>query len=110
MRRPCVWWRRVPRVIVMTPPPDRGRDPQRRAAEVRGRVAETAAVLRLRLAGWRILARRWRVPVGEVDLIARRGAILAFVEVKARRDLADALSAVTPAQQDRIARAAAAYL
>lgn len=83
---------------------------RRRSAEARGRRAEALAVLRLRLAGWRILERRWRVPAGEVDLIARRGGILAFVEVKARAELAGALDAVTPAQQARIARAAAAYL
>ena len=57
---------------------------KRQAAEKRGRGAETIAALWLRLHGWRILARRARVPGGEVDLIARRGRILAFVEVKAR--------------------------
>ncbi|MFP5329318.1 MAG: YraN family protein [Alphaproteobacteria bacterium] len=57
---------------------------KRRAAERRGRGAETIAAWWLRLTGWRILARRARVPGGEVDLIARRGRTLAFVEVKAR--------------------------
>ena len=56
----------------------------RRAAEKRGRGAETLAAIYLRLHGWRILARRARVVGGEVDIIARRGRILAFVEVKAR--------------------------
>jgi putative endonuclease len=56
----------------------------RQAAEKRGRRAETLACWYLRLHGWRILARRARVPGGEVDLIARRGHTLAFVEVKAR--------------------------
>ena len=56
----------------------------REAAEKRGRGAETIAALWLRLHGWRILARRARVPGGEVDIIARRGRTLAFVEVKAR--------------------------
>ncbi|MEO7239879.1 MAG: YraN family protein [Sphingomicrobium sp.] len=56
----------------------------RRAAEQRGRGAETLAAWWLRLHGWRILARRARVPGGEVDLVARRGRTLAFVEVKAR--------------------------
>ena len=54
------------------------------AAEKRGRGAETIAALWLRLHGWRILARRARVPGGEVDIIARRGRTLAFIEVKAR--------------------------
>ena len=56
----------------------------REAAEKRGRGAETLACWWLRLRGWRILARRARVPGGEVDIVARRGGILAFVEVKAR--------------------------
>lgn len=54
------------------------------AAERRGRGAETIAAWWLRLHGWRILARRARVPGGEVDIVARRGRTLAFVEVKAR--------------------------
>ena len=56
----------------------------RLAAEQRGRGAETIAALWLRLHGWRIVARRARVRGGEVDIIARRGRTLAFVEVKAR--------------------------
>jgi putative endonuclease len=56
----------------------------RQAAERRGRGAEAIAAWWLRLKGWRILARRARVPGGEVDLVARRGRTLAFVEVKAR--------------------------
>ena len=56
----------------------------REAAERRGRGAETIACWYLRLLGWRILARRARVPGREVDIVARRGRTLAFVEVKAR--------------------------
>lgn len=56
----------------------------RREAERRGRAAETLACWYLRLHGWRILARRARVRGGEVDIVARRGRTLAFVEVKAR--------------------------
>jgi putative endonuclease len=59
----------------------------RQEAEKRGRGAETIACWYLRLHGWRILARRARVPGGEVDIVARRGKTLAFVEVKARADL-----------------------
>jgi putative endonuclease len=82
----------------------------RQAAEQRGRAAETAAVWRLRLAGWRILARRWRSAAGEIDIVARRRGVVAFVEVKARAGREDALLAVTPRQQRRIARAAALFL
>jgi putative endonuclease len=56
----------------------------RQAAERRGRGAETLACWYLRLKGWRILARRARVRGGEVDIIAKRGRTVAFVEVKAR--------------------------
>ena len=56
----------------------------RHAAEKRGRGAETLACWYLRLRRWRILARRARVPGGEVDIVARRRRTLAFVEVKAR--------------------------
>ena len=56
----------------------------REAAEKRGRAAETLACWWLRLKGWRILARRARVPGGEVDIVARRGRTIAFIEVKAR--------------------------
>jgi putative endonuclease len=56
----------------------------RQEAEKRGRGAETLACWYLRLKGWRILARRARVRGGEVDIVARRGRMLAFIEVKAR--------------------------
>lgn len=82
----------------------------RQDAEARGRAAEEAAVWRLRLAGWRILARRWRSAAGEIDIVARRRGVVAFVEVKARLLRDDALLAVTPRQQRRIARAAALFL
>ena len=79
---------------------------ERRQRWRRGRRAEAWAVLWLRLKGYRILARNFRVPVGEIDVIAGRGRILALVEVKARADLATALAAVAPRQWQRIARAA----
>ncbi|MBI4031378.1 MAG: YraN family protein [Proteobacteria bacterium] len=75
-----------------------------------GLLAETAAAVFLMAKGYRILARRYKTPVGEVDLIARRGKTVAFVEVKARRRGADALSSVTPWMQDRISRAAQYYI
>ena len=83
---------------------------RKRAAERRGRLAELAAVLLLTLKGYRVLARRVRTPVGEIDLIARRGRVLAFVEVKARSAEDAAAEAVTPGQRRRIARAAAWWL
>ncbi len=60
--------------------------------------------------GFRIAARRWRSPAGEIDLIARRGNLLVFVEVKARERLDDAAYSVTERQQRRIAAAAASWL
>lgn len=77
----------------------------RRRAEARGRRAEFLAALWLRLKGWQILDRRARTGAGEIDLVARRGATLAFVEVKVRatRDLA--IEAVTARQQSRLVRA-----
>lgn len=68
----------------------------REAAERRGRGAETLACWYLRMKGWRILARRARVPGGEVDIVARRGRTLAFVEVKARLTEQDAAIALDP--------------
>ncbi|MBM3523954.1 MAG: YraN family protein, partial [Alphaproteobacteria bacterium] len=68
------------------------------------------AALLLRLKGFRILARGQRSRLGEIDLVARRGGLLVFVEVKARADAALAAEAVTPRQRQRIARAARAYL
>lgn len=81
-------------------------DPRRTAAWGRGRLAETTALLMLVAKGYRILARRWRAPGAEIDLVAKRGRILVFVEVKARGDLASAEIALTAAQRRRITQAA----
>lgn len=78
----------------------------RQAAEQRGRWAETLACWVLRLKGWRILARRARVPGGEVDIVARRGRIVAFVEVKARASDAAAAFALDQYRLRRVAVAA----
>ena len=72
--------------------------------------AETLCVLYLRLKGYRIHARRFRTGQGEIDVIAGKGGVVAFVEVKRRRSRDDALSAVGPKAQARIARAAMAYI
>lgn len=74
----------------------------RKRAERRGRWSEWTAALYLMLKGYRILAMRYRVRAGEVDIIARRGELVAFVEVKARCDLKAAVDAVTFVSQDRI--------
>ncbi|MCX8474687.1 MAG: YraN family protein [Sphingomonas sp.] len=78
----------------------------RRAAEKRGRGAETLACWYLRLKGWHILARRARVPGGEVDVVARKGKIVAFVEVKARADDHSADLALDEWRLRRVAAAA----
>lgn len=75
-----------------------------------GRMAETLSVLSLMLRGYRILARGFRAPVGEIDIVAMKGGVLVFIEVKARPDLATAAEAVTNRQQKRIVRAAEAFL
>ena len=81
----------------------------RRRAWRAGRWAESLASLRLRVTGYRILARNWRSPVGEIDIIARRGDFLVIIEVKNRLAQEAALYAVSPRQQLRLARAALAF-
>lgn len=83
---------------------------RRQRAERLGRVAEQLCRLSLALRGYRVLARRYRTPVGEIDIVARRGDLLAVIEVKAREDMATAIAAVTPQQQQRLERAAAMFL
>jgi putative endonuclease len=83
---------------------------ERRAAWGWGRIAETLAVWALRFKGYRIDARNLRTPVGEVDIVARRGRVVAFVEVKARRSMDDALAAILPRQRERIVRTAEWYV
>ena len=85
-------------------------DPRRRDAERRGRRAEAIAAWYLRAKFYRILARRYRTPLGEIDLIARRGSTIVFVEVKSRATGEAGLEAVTAKSRQRIARAAALWL
>ena len=82
----------------------------RRGRERAGRFAELVAAWALRLRGYRILEQRYATPVGEIDLVARRGDLLLFVEVKHRPRPGVALEALLPRQQQRIARAASFYL
>jgi putative endonuclease len=83
---------------------------RRRRALRRGRLAEWLCLWHLRLRGWRIIARDWRCPSGEIDILARRGRVLAVIEVKSRTEIDAAASALTPRQRRRIARAAEAFL
>ena len=79
---------------------------KRQQAEARGRGAERIAALWLRLHGWRILAQRARVRGGEVDLVARRGRTLAFVEVKARATADEAAMSLDAYRLRRVVTAA----
>jgi putative endonuclease len=87
-----------------------GRTLARRRAQRRGRLAEWLCLWHLRLRGWQILARGWRCPAGEIDILARRGRVLAVIEVKSRGEFATAASALVPRQRRRITRAAEAFL
>jgi putative endonuclease len=87
-----------------------GPSPQRQIAFRTGISAESRASALLIAKGFRILARRWRSPVGEIDIIARRRSLLVFVEVKARERHDDAAWSVTDRQRARIIAAAEAWL
>ena len=87
-----------------------GSNEKRQAAFKLGVSAEGRAALLLAAKGYRELARRWRSPVGEVDLVVRRGRTLVFVEVKARPRIDDAAWSVLARQKRRIVAAAEAWL
>lgn len=78
---------------------------KRQQAEKHGRDGETRAALWLQAKGWRILARRVKTPRGEIDLIAKRGTLIAFVEVKWRRNKADLDHAIDAYRLQRVAGA-----
>ena len=82
----------------------------RRRAYLFGLRAEQIAALLMRLKGYRVLARRFAVSGGEIDLVVQRGRTIAFVEVKARDDLDAAASAISEAKRRRISRAARVWL
>jgi putative endonuclease len=86
------------------------RQESRRVAFRAGISAESRAALLLIVKGFRILARRWKSPVGEIDIVARRRRLLVFVEVKARQDRDEAAWSVTDRQRGRIVAAAQAWL
>ena len=79
---------------------------KRATAEARGRKAERRAAWWLRLHGWRILGERLRVAAGEVDLVARRGRVVAFIEVKWRERPEDLDLAIDQYRLRRVAAAA----
>jgi putative endonuclease len=87
-------------------------DPMTKARQTFGRLAEDMAAKALRRRGYRILERNYRNPLGEIDIIARDGDALVFVEVKARRSLrfGRAKAAVNALKQKQIARVAIWYL
>ena len=78
----------------------------RRAAEKSGRDGEIRAALFLRAKGWRILDKRVRTPLGEIDLVAKRGNLVAFVEVKTRRTAGELDFAIDEYRLSRVAAAA----
>ena len=91
-------------------PPKPAPRPERQAAFRVGISAESRAAAFLIAKGFRILARRWRSPLGEIDIVARRRRLLVFAEVKARASLDEAAESVSDRQRRRIAAAAEIWL
>ena len=94
----------------MPPSGSRRSNSRRVAAERGGHRGETIAALLLRLKFYRILARRFRTPVGEIDLVAQRGSTIAFVEVKSRARGTSEEDTLDAVNTERIARAAEYWL
>ena len=90
-------------------PPDGVRRKRQRARQY-GLAGERLAALSLQLKGYRILERNYRTKLGEIDIIARKGDVVAIVEVKARSDVASAADAVGYQARQRIERAALHWL
>lgn len=82
----------------------------RKAAYRKGHWAEWFAAIALMAKGYRIVSRRFKTPVGEIDLIARRGQLVIFVEVKARANQQLALDSITRTAQQRISNSAQWWL
>lgn len=94
----------------MPPSPGRLKSSKRLGAELFGRRGETLAAWYLRLKGYRIVATRVKTPVGEIDLIARRFGLTAFIEVKARQAQSGEAMALEAVNTSRISRAAQYYV
>ena len=83
---------------------------RKRWHEKKGRMAERLCSTLLRLKGYKILKRRYKTKVGEIDIIAQRGKMLIFVEVKTRLTLLSALESISLNQRRRIEKAAQFFL
>jgi len=81
-----------------------------KSGDAKGRRAELRAEILLRLKGYQILARRFKSGQGEIDLVARRGAVIAFIEVKFRESADAAIESVSERQRRRILNAASAFI
>jgi putative endonuclease len=101
---------RIPLAGVDPKRQEENREEKRRVAFRTGISAESRAAAFLIAKGFRILARRWKSLVGEIDIVARRRRLLIFVEVKARQDLDAAAWSVSERQRGRIVAAAEAWL
>jgi putative endonuclease len=94
----------------MPPSPSKPRNRARQGAEIYGRRGETLAAWFLRLQGYRILETRYKTPIGEIDLIARRWGTTVFIEVKSRRSAALEAEALGAVNTRRVVRAAEYYI
>src|SRR4029077_5520292 len=109
-RRPVMARRAEPPAPAKSGPAKPAPRPGRVAAFRLGLSAESRAAMLLIAKGHRIAARRWKTPVGEIDIVARRRRDLVFVEVKARENLDDAAEAVTERAKQRIIAAGEFWL
>ena len=83
---------------------------RRQDALYHGLRSEWVAAMLLRAKGYRILVRNYSVPGGEIDIIAQRGTVIAFVEVKARPTFLRAMASIDDTKRRRMSRAAAHWL